>query len=159
MIAKTPSTHGHHTIRALSYALAGIAGVTLGLLFAPKEGSEFRHDIMEKAKELSKHFNKNREQLQEDIKEIWGEVTDELEKDYVELRSSFLATIDDVKDKANFTFKKYEEIVDDVVTEFTDDRGWTHSQKNKLAKHLKNEWESMKDHFSFGSEEQEDEKD
>ncbi len=150
-MTKTPATNGSHSVRALSYALAGIAGVALGILFAPKEGSATRHDLMTKAKDLSARFTKNREQLQADVKEVWGEVTDELEHNYIEMRSLFLATLDDVKDKASFTYKKYEEIVDDVVTEFADDRGWTHGQKSKLVKHLKNEWEDLKEHFQLGS--------
>lgn len=147
MHTKTDSTQLGSGLRILGYVLTLLFGATLGLLFAPKDGSALRSGLVKKMKNLSTRFNRNREQLQTDIQEIWGEVTDELEQDYSELRNKLFASLEEVKDKANLTRKKYDELVDDIVDSYSEERDWKHSSVSRLQKHIKNEWEGIKDHF------------
>ncbi|MBP9717997.1 YtxH domain-containing protein [Candidatus Gracilibacteria bacterium] len=139
---------------ALGIAVAAALGAGLGLLFAPKDGSAMRSKLMDKVKDLAHRFNKNRVQVQEAVKEIFGEITDELEKDYVEIRSHILAAVDEIEDKAKFSKKKYESIVEDTINEFAEGREWATKEKNNLIKNLKEEWENIKEEFETSAEEE-----
>lgn len=124
----------------LGFAIAMALGATLGILFAPKEGSETQKDIMDKAQQLAKKFNKNREDVQAIVKNIFGEVSDELEKDYLELQGDILATADDLKDKTELTQKKYDEIVHDAVKQFSKGKKWTEKSVHSLIEEFKKDW-------------------
>lgn len=152
MQTQIPSSHRGYGISTLSYVVALVAGVSLGLLFAPKDGSALRKGLAKKVKNMAAGFTKNREQLQAEVEEIWGEVTDELEKDYKGLRNQLLSELDEVKNKASFTRRKYDELVEDIVDSYSDEKQWAHSSVNRLQKHIKNEWEDFKDHFHLNEE-------
>ncbi|MFA5828915.1 MAG: YtxH domain-containing protein [Candidatus Gracilibacteria bacterium] len=124
----------------LGFAIAMALGATLGILFAPKEGTETQKDIMDKAQQLAKKFNKNREDVQTIVKNIFGEVSDELEKDFLELQGDILATADDIKDKTELTQKKYDEIVHDAVKQFSKGKKWTEKSVHSLIEEFKKDW-------------------
>lgn len=124
----------------LGFAIAMALGATLGILFAPKEGAETQKDIMDKAQQLAKKFNKNREDVQSIVKNIFGEVSDELEKDYLELQGDILAMADDIKDKTELTQKKYDEIVHDAVKQFSKGKKWTEKSVHSLIEEFKKDW-------------------
>jgi gas vesicle protein len=124
----------------LGFAVAMALGATLGILFAPKEGAETQKDIMEKAQQLANKFNKNREDVQTIVKNIFGEVNDELEKDYLELQGHILAMADDIKDKTGLDQKKYDKIVHDAVKQFSKGRKWTEKSINALIEEFNKDW-------------------
>lgn len=128
----------------LGLAIAMALGATLGILFAPKEGSETQKDIAEKAHHLAKKFNKSRADLQKSVKVIFGEVSDELEKNYLELQGDILAQWDLVQDKAELTQKKYNEIVSDKIKEFARSKKWSERVIKKLQENFVKDWDEIK---------------
>lgn len=133
------ATHSKGGLTAgLGIAVAMALGATLGILFAPKEGTETQKDIMEKAHELAKKFKKSRKEVQETLKNIFGEVTKELEENYLELQGNILAQLDDIKDE--LTEKKYYKIVQDAVTQFSEDKKWTEKSIHSLVSELQKDW-------------------
>lgn len=141
----THDTSDHKSNGALSaglgFAVAVALGATLGVLFAPKEGAETQKDITEKAKELAKSFKKTRKEIQASLENIFGEVTKELEENYLELQGHILASVDEIKDKADLNQKKYDEIVEDVVKGFSKGKKWTERSIRDLIKELQKDWE------------------
>jgi len=132
---------GNPLSAGLGIAIAVALGATLGILFAPKEGAETQKELMEKAKELAKNFKKTRKQMQDTLQEIFGEVTESLEKNYLELQGNILAQIDEIKDKAEFTKDKYDEIVTEAVKQYAKGKKWTEKSINALTKELQKDWE------------------
>jgi len=139
--------------RGLSMAIAVALGATLGILFAPKEGAETQKDIWEKAQQLAKNFNKNREDVQETIKNIFGEVSEELEKSYLEIQGDIFAQIDEIKDKADFTEKKYHEIVAHTIKEFSKGKKWSQATIERLQENFGEAWKDVKASLSEKTEE------
>ena len=131
---------GHLLSTGLGFAVAMALGATLGVLFAPKEGTETQKDIAEKAMLLAKKFNKSRKEVQAAVKDIFGEVTEELEKNYLELQGEILASIDDIKDIKELTENKYDQIVQDVVKHFSKGKKWTEKAIKNLIEELKKDW-------------------
>ena len=126
--------------KGLGLAVAMALGATLGVLFAPKEGKETQKDLMGKAQELAKNFKKNRVEIQESIQKVFGEVTKELEENYLELEGNILARMDELKDKAELTKQKYEEIVQDTVEQFSKGKKWSGKNIQALIKELQKDW-------------------
>lgn len=123
----------------LGLAIAMTLGATLGVLFAPKEGSETQKEIIDKVHELAKKFKKTRKEMQLTIENIFGKVTKELEKNYLELQGNILASLDGVKDSAELSKEKYDEIVKNVVDKFSKGKKWTDKSIKALIKGLQNE--------------------
>lgn len=59
------------------FILGGLAGVALGLLFSPKEGSSLRQDLKEKSKDLTESARDMVERGKEDPKKVLTELVDE----------------------------------------------------------------------------------
>lgn len=127
----------------LGFAIAMAIGATLGVLFAPKEGSKTQKDVMKKASELAKGFNKGRKEVQEAVQNIFGEVTEEFEKDYLEIQGNVIAAIDELKDKSDLTHKKYKEIVEDTVAAFSKGKHWAKKTIDALTEELQNGWDDV----------------
>ncbi len=139
------NTHdGKHGMSPLStglgLAIAVALGASLGILFAPKKGSETQKDISEKASLLAKKFKKSRGEVQESVKNIFGEVTKELEESYLEVHGNILASLDNIKDEADLTQKKYNEIVQNAVDDLSKDKEWAEKSIKGLIKDLQKEW-------------------
>lgn len=128
----------------LGLAIAMALGATLGVLFAPKEGSETQKDIMEKAQHLAKKFKKSRADIQKSVKNIFGEVSDELEKNYLELQGNILAQWDHIQDKAELTQRKYNEIVSEKTKEFSRSKKWSEKIIKKLQENFVKDWNELK---------------
>ena len=124
----------------LGFAIAMALGASLGILLAPKKGTETQKDISEKAAELAKKFKKTRKEMQESLENIFGEVTKELEENYLELQGNILAAVDDIKDQAELTEKIYDEIVQDAVEQFSKSKKWSEKSIHSLMKELKKDW-------------------
>lgn len=131
---------GHPLSTGLGLAVAMGIGATLGILFAPKEGTETQKDLMQKGKELAKNFKKTRKEIQETLQSTFGEVSEMLEKSYLELQGNILAQVDDIKDKAELTREKYDEIVENAVKQFSKGKKWTEKNINALTKELQKDW-------------------
>ena len=127
----------------LGLAVAMALGATLGILFAPKEGAETQKDLVEKAQQLARQFNKNREDVQATVKNIFGEVSDELEKNYLEVQGDILAQLDELKGKTDLTQKKYNEMIADTVSNFSKGKKWSKNVIKNLQDSFGDAWEEM----------------
>ncbi len=128
---------------ALGFAVAAAVGAALGLMYAPKPGKELRKDLSKQALSLAKKFKKTRAQVQEIVYDTFGKVTDELEKDYIEVRAHVLAAMEQLDQGAKLTQKKYKEIVKQAVKMYAKGRKWTEATMRKLTKNLEKDWEEL----------------
>lgn len=129
----------------LALALAGAIGAALGLIFAPKSGEAMREDIAHRAQDLAGKFNKTKEQVQESVMKIFGKVSDELEKDYVQVRANVMAEIDELKNKKDLTKDRYNELVSRAIKSYSKGKEWTKESIQDLKKHFEDEWNDIKE--------------
>lgn len=127
----------------LGLGVAMAIGGALGLIFAPKSGEEMREDTMDQAKKIAKKFNKTRAEVTAMVESIFGSVTDELERNYLEVRGDVMAAIEDLQEKGELTKAKYEKEVDKAVKQFAKNKKWTEQQAKKLSKNLEDAWEDI----------------
>ncbi len=128
----------------LGFAVAVALGATLGVIFAPKEGSKTQKDIIDKAQELAKKFKKGREDIQKNVEQIFGEVSEDLEKSYLELQGNILAQWDHIEDQGELTQKNYKKIVDDTIKEFSKGKKWSEKALKNLKENFEQAWEDLK---------------
>jgi len=133
----------HKSHFALTFAVAAAVGAALGLMYAPKPGKELRKDLSKQATALAKKFKKTRAQVQEIVYDTFGKVTDELEKDYIEVRAHVLAAMEQMDKTTKLTQKKYNDIVKKAVKLYAKGRKWTEAAIQKLTKNLEKDWEEL----------------
>ena len=98
-----------------SVGLAGVgalAGATLGVLFAPKSGSETRKDVKNKAKKISKKAKKLEV---EDVQEMVKQKLRDFEKEIKKLEKE--KDRKSIEKKAKEISKKVEQLLDDIKEE------------------------------------------
>lgn len=135
--------HDNGSLPLLGLGVAMAIGAAMGLMFAPKSGEEMRKDTADKAMEIAKKFKKTRAEVTAMVEAIFGEVSEELEKNYIEIRGNILAMIDDIKEKGELTRKNYDEAVDKTVRQFSKGKKWSKETVNKLKKSLDDEWKDI----------------
>lgn len=139
--------YGRKTL--LGLAIAAAIASTLGFLYKTDKGEEVRGDIEKKAKDISKRFKKTRQQVEERVKDFYGELTDDFQKNYLELQGEILAELENSKEEnKSVTKTQYNKLVDEIVDEFGQGKKWTKEQIQKLTKALDEDWEDLKDEFS-----------
>ncbi len=135
----------HKSHFALGFAVAAAIGAALGLMYAPKPGKELRKDLSKQASVLAKKFKKTRAQVQEVVHDTFGKVTDELEKDYIEVRAHVLAAMEQMDKQTKLTQKKYKEVVKQAVKLYAKGRKWTEATIEKLTKNLEKDWDELEE--------------
>lgn len=138
----------HSGVGALGLAVAAAIGAALGLAFAPQSGEKTRKELWNKAQDLASGFNETRENVQKFLSDTFGQVTDDLEKAYVEIRGRVIAAVDDISDKTGFTQKKYHEIVDEAVNSIAQGKKWAEKEITAITKRLNDEWEKVQNHHN-----------
>ncbi len=141
-----PTDHGSNNLAlgALGIAVAAAIGAGLGLAFAPQKGEKTRDDIRKKAEALASGFKQKREDVQKTLTEMFGNVSDDLEQAYVEIRGNILAGLDDLKAKKKATQANFEKLVDDVVDEAAKSGKWAKDKVKAMTDKVKGEWEDFK---------------
>ena len=134
-------THGHPL---LGLAIAGALAAGIGLFLRSEKGHEVREDVSVKAKELASRFQQKREDLQEKVSKVFGELTDDLETSYLEVQGKILADVHSMKKGAELTRDKFDDMVDKAVDEFTKDRKWSEGVAKELKSNLKQDWKEIK---------------
>lgn len=133
--------------KVLGLAIAGLVAGAVGLLFTTERGREIREEVSDKAKELAKKFEHRREEIQKNVKEIFGEVTDDLERAYIDVRSLALTAMDELKERGQLTKVKYEAAIADIVEDFAKERDLSKKETENLKKSLVGDWDSLKAKF------------
>ncbi len=144
----TQDTHenqGHSAL--LGLAIAGALAAGLGLFLRSEKGHEIREDISEKGRELAKGFQQKREDLQEKVSTVFGEVTDDLEGAYLEVQGKVLADLHSLKKGVQMTQEKFEDLVDKAVEDFSKERKWSEGVAKELKTNLKQDWKELKSQF------------
>lgn len=135
--------HAPHPLgTAMGWAIAAALGAALGLVFAQRNEPEVKN-LFKKAQDLAGKFQKSRQEIQKIIQDAFGEVSEELEKNYLEIRGDILAKVDDLKEKGKLTKEKYEDIVNHAVQKFPQAKDWTKKSTNHLIDTLKQDWKDI----------------
>ena len=127
----------------LGIAVAMAIGAALGLIFAPKSGEEMRQETAEKAKEIARKFKKTREEVASTVKEIFGEINDELERNYIEIRANVLTMLEDLKERGEVTKENYQKMVEKTVKQFSKGKKWSETAIKKLREDLESSWDEI----------------
>lgn len=130
--------------KVLALTVAATIATGLGLLFGTRKGEEIQDDIKDKATEMAGKFNKTREQIQDQIKKSFDEISDELEYAYLEVHSILLTELDARKKDSPLKESEFDKMVDGAVKEFSKGRDWTKEKLKKLNQTLKEDWEEVK---------------
>ena len=133
--------------KVLGLTIAGIIAGAIGLLFTTEKGQEIREEAADKAKELAKKFDRKRHEVQETVMEIFGNVTDELEKAYIDVHSLALTAMDDLKERGQLTKAKYEDAIADIIEDFSKERSLSKKETENLKKSLVNDWDKLRAKF------------
>ncbi len=126
----------------LGLLLGAIGGALAGILYAPKAGKETREEAAKKIKELQKKFSDA--EIERKVKTIFGKVTEETKDIYLNASKAVLERVADLKKRAGkIDRKKYQKLVDDVVSDVT--ASAKHSAKTlKLLKdNLVSDWKDF----------------
>ena len=128
----------------LGLAVAAAIATGLGLFLRSEKGEEVREELADRAKKIAKKFNATREDLQERVKDTFGELNDDLEEKYLEIQGILMVQSDELKDGVEMTKEKYEEMVDKAVKKYAKGREWTADATTKLGRNLKRDWKNFK---------------
>ncbi len=127
----------------LGLLVASSIGAALGVMFAPKAGKETRGELSEKARRLAWRFKRNRAELQESVKDIFGKLSEELEQAYLQVRGEVLAQMDALAPGGDAKMA-YNDVVKTAVTAAAKGKKWTKTQIDKFISHLESEYEEPK---------------
>lgn len=136
---------GHSALFGL--AIAGALAAGIGLFLQSERGQEIRAEVSEKAKEVAERFKQKREDLQAKVLDVFGELSDELESSYIEVRGKVLADLHSTKEGVKLTQDKFDEVVEEIVDQFSQKKKWSGKVAKALKTNLKLDWEEIKSQF------------
>lgn len=128
----------------LAAAIAAALSAAIGLAVAYQK-SGFHKEVEARAKQLAKHFDKNRAAVQKNVQEIFGKVSVDLEKAYLEVHSHVIAAMDQFKSQVNQ--KNLEKTIQEIVEQFAKAQKWSKETADKFTKNLQREWQKQADNF------------
>ena len=121
----------------LAAALAAVIGGAVGIAVAYQK-SGIHKDVEAKAKVLAKDFQKNRKAIQANVQEIFGQVSEDLEKVYVDVHSHVMAAKDQLG--AQLNEKNFNKTIEQIVEQFSKAQKWSKQTADKFTKNLMQEW-------------------
>ena len=132
---------------ALGIAIAAVAGAALGVFFTSKRTAHLRKDMLEKGKYLVKKFQKNRREIQEHIRDIFGDVNDDLERSYADIQRTVKGAVEEAKQTGQLTRERFGDIVRQAVYSVRSRiaTAWNEEINGKLLSHFEKGWEEMKE--------------
>ncbi len=120
----------------LGIIIGAAIGAVTALFMSPKTGKEMRKVAGKKIKKLKKMLDDG--ELQDRIKYMYGEVTDESMRIYREARTELIKKIDAVKEEIDD--KKYAELVDEVMEQLKTQASIAKDKLVTLKGQLMDEW-------------------
>ena len=136
----TPFQKKEPNYSGLAAALAAVIGGAVGIAVAYQK-SGIHKDVEAKAKVLAKDFQKNRKAIQANVQEIFGKVSDDLEKIYLEVHSHVMAAKDQLGSQLNQ--KNFNKTIEQIVQQFSKAQKWSQQTADKFTKNLLQEWEKQ----------------
>ena len=130
------------TVATVAMAVGGVIGVAVGLLKAPKKGSEFQDEVTKEAQKLWKQLKITKKQAEEMVEKTFGEVSPEAMRLFTKAKSEVLARV--AKSKKKLSKKDYDKIVDTVMRQVSKSKKLQPKLK-KLGKELKGMWKNLSD--------------
>lgn len=124
----------------LGFLVASSIGAALGVLFAPKTGKETRTQLTERARQLAWRFKKSRAEVQAHVRDIFGKITDDLERSYLQVRGEVMAQMETLESGED-TKAAYRNIVKSVVNTVAKGQKWTKAQIDRFVAHLEDEYQ------------------
>lgn len=135
---KKPDNKPNHQ-GALAAALLAVIATAVGITVA-YQNSDLRNEVDSRAKKLGKQFNKNRATVQKNVMEIFGKVSEELEKNYLEVHSHVMAAVDQLQTLAKDNQKNIDQAIEQIITNFAKAKKWSKQNAEKFTEMLKAEW-------------------
>lgn len=126
----------------IGLAVGAILGGIAALFLTPTTGEENRKLVAKKIKELEKLLAD--EHLDEKVKEIFGEVTDEAKDLYLKAKKEIIKKLAELKETIeSIDKKKYEEVVRETVDILKKEAKHGGKEMEKLKEELMNEWKKL----------------
>lgn len=134
-------------ISAFGIAIAAAAGAALGVFFTSKRTAHLRKDMIEKGKCIVKRFHKNRMEMKEHIRDIFGEVNNDLERSYADIHRTVKDAVEEAKQTGQLTRERFGDIVRQAVYSVRSRiaTAWNEEINGKLLSHFEKGWEEMKE--------------
>lgn len=137
MTENHPYPHVQMPRKNSELALAAALGAAVAALFlSPRRRRVLFHP-------RGQH-DSNKTEIGETLQHAFGEINDELEQSYWEVKASIQKKVRDFEEEAELTKENYNEIVEDVVHRFSKAKEWTEDSTNELIHSLQNQWQSLK---------------
>ena len=126
----------------IGLVLGAVGGALAGLFLAPKSGKAMRKDAQKKYKELGKLL-KDKE-VDKKIKEIYGKVTVEGKKLYLEVKEELMVALANLKDSIeDIDRDTYVKKVEEVVKNLKKTSAESADTVKKLKEELVKDWEKL----------------
>jgi gas vesicle protein len=130
---------------AVGTAIGAAAGAAAALLLAPQSGKKTRKDIQKKVNVLRKKLEDA--ELDEKVKDIFGDVTDEAREIYKGAKEGLIHRLADLKEAVeDIDYGKYQDAVEDVVTVARKKLSHHIKDADKLKNNLLKEWKKLNSH-------------
>ncbi len=126
----------------LGILIGTVIGGLAAFFLSPKSGEENREEVTGKIKQLKKLLKDKH--VDERVKEIFGEVTDEAERIYTQAQDWLIEDLAVLKEAVDKIDKdKYTKVVEDVMKKVRKEVKKDSKQLEKLKKQLLKEWEKI----------------
>lgn len=133
---KKPSKFG------LGLLIGSVLGGIAAFFLSPTSGPENREMVAKKIKELEKLMEEK--EVDKHIKEIFGEVTEEVKLIYEKAKTELIKRLAELKETVqNIDKEKYMNVVEDVMTKIKKETKKDIRQLEKLKSQLIREWSKL----------------
>lgn len=127
----------------LGLIIGTVIGAITALFVAPKTGKEMREEAKKKIDELKKLLEEH--QVDEKVREIFGEVTEEAKALYLKAKEWLVEELAQLKETIeNIDWEEYRQSVDKVMVRVKKETKKGAKEIEKLKKQLLKEWDKMK---------------
>ncbi len=126
----------------LGIFLGTVIGGLTALFLSPSSGKKNREEVVKKVKELKRLLQEH--ELDKKVKEIFGEVTEEVKNFYLNAKDKVIEKAAELKEKVSEVDKeKYAKLAEMVVHELKKEAKYTEKILEKLEKNLADDWKKI----------------